>query len=164
MELWDILDAQRNKTGRSVERGNPMEPGDYHLVVFSFIVNAQGQILISKRTPNKTFPNTWEITGGSAIAGDDSLSAITREVKEELGIELIHENGKIIKHIIHSGEFSYFADVWLFQQEVDMKDVVCQPEEVSEAKWATKDEINGLIEDHNFMVGIKELIDCLDCI
>lgn len=30
----------------------------------------------------------WETTGGSAVAGDDSLTAALRETKEELGIDL----------------------------------------------------------------------------
>ena len=32
MELWDIYDDNRLKTGRTVERGNPMAPGEYHIV------------------------------------------------------------------------------------------------------------------------------------
>lgn len=141
MELWDILDENRDKTGRFVERGKPMESGDYHLVVFAFIKNDKGEFLISKRTSNKTFPGTWEITGGSGIVGDDSLSAITREVKEELGVELIDKNGKIIKSIRCECDCSYFADVWIFEHDIDIKDVVCQPEEVSEARWATREDI-----------------------
>ena len=35
----------------------------------------------------------WETTGGSALAGDDSLTAALRETKEELGIDLDPQKG-----------------------------------------------------------------------
>ncbi|MCC5912691.1 MAG: NUDIX domain-containing protein [Clostridiaceae bacterium] len=161
MELWDILDKNRNKTGRIAERGKSMNPGEFHLVVFAFIKNSKGQILISKRTPNKTFPNTWEITGGSAIAGDDSYSAIVREVKEELGIDLT-SSGRILMSTVYEGECSHFADAWLFEQEIDIEDVICQPEEVSEARFASKEEIYRLYEEGIFMVGNPSIINCLE--
>lgn len=161
MEMWDILDQNRIKTGCLVERGQPMKPGDFHLVVFAFIKNSNGKFLISKRSPEKTFPNTWEITGGSAIAGDDSLKAIKREVKEELGIDMIGE-GKLLKSTKYEGEFSHFADIWLFEQEIDMKHVICQTEEVSEAKLATKEDIKMLIEEGLFMTGNPSVIACLE--
>lgn len=162
MELWDILDESRSKTGRVVQRGKSMNSGEYHLVVFAIIINSEGEFIISKRTPNKTYPNTWEFTGGSALAGEDSLSAILREVKEELGIELINSNGKLLKTIKYE-EGSYFADVWLFEQDIEIKDVVCQPEEVSEARIATKKEVIKLIEEdifikNTFIRGCLELI------
>ncbi len=161
MELWDILNQNRMKTGGLVERGQPMKPGEFHLVVFAFIRNTNGQFLISKRSSEKTFPNTWEVTGGSAIAGDDSLKAIKREVKEELGIDMIGE-GKLLKNTKYEGDFSHFADIWLFEQEIDMKHVICQPEEVSEAKLATKEEIKRLIEEDLFMTGNPSVIACLE--
>ena len=37
MELWDVLDENRNKTGKLIERGKPMRSDEFHLVVFAFI-------------------------------------------------------------------------------------------------------------------------------
>lgn len=164
MELWDVLDENGNKTGRLVERGKPLNAGEYHLVVFSFIKNPKGQFLISKRAEYKTAPNTWEITGGAAIAGEDSLSAITREVKEELGIALLRGNGKMVKRIRYETEYSFFADVWIFEEDIDIKDVICQPEEVSDAKWATKEEIKILIKKQIFMYQKDAIINCLELV
>jgi len=36
MELWDIYDKYRHKTGRIHERGIPLKDGDYHLVLHIF--------------------------------------------------------------------------------------------------------------------------------
>src|SRR6056297_2451515 len=155
MELWDVLDENRNKTGRLVERENPVSllgSGEYHLVVFAFIRNGDGRFLISKRAPNKIIPNMWEITGGSAITGDDSERAILREIKEELGIDVDPEKGRLLKSFKIEDERSFFADIWYFEHEVDLSQVVCQPEEVTEAKLASKDEIMDMVDEGTFAI------------
>ncbi len=153
MELWDVLDENRNKTGRVHERGKPMAAGDYHLVVHVWIVNDNGEFLISKRTPNKPWPNMWECTGGSAVTGDTSLSAALREVSEELGIQLDPENGQLLLSRRRDGfDMPDFCDVWLFRQNIDIASVVLQEYETCDAKWATKDEILDMINKGEFVI------------
>ena len=84
VELWDILDKNGNVTGRVHERGKPMNKGEFHLEVYVWIENDNGEYLISQRSLNKTFPNMWECTGGNAVVGDDSLTTALKEAKEEL--------------------------------------------------------------------------------
>ncbi|MBX4269605.1 NUDIX hydrolase [Clostridium estertheticum] len=152
MELLDILDGNGEKTGKTVERGKPMGQDEYHLVVQIWIKNRHGEFLITKRTPNKTIlPNMWETTCGSAIIGDDSLKAALREVKEEIGINLSPANGKFLFRLKRQHfDFPDFVDVWLFKQEVDMTEVIYQPEEVCGAKWATLNQIQSMIESGEF--------------
>ena len=163
MELWDILDENGNKTGRTVERGKPMKQDEYHLVVNVWIKNSNGKYLISKRTPNKTFPNMWETTSGSAITGDDSLQAALREAKEELGIDLSPSKAEFLFRLKRQNHtFPDFVDVWLFRQDVDINDVIYQPEEVCGAKWATASEIQSMIasgEFANTFTYLEELFD-----
>ncbi len=161
MELWDVLNSSREKTGKLIRRGDKMENGEYHLVVFAFIRNSDGKFIISKRSPDKTFPGKWEITGGAAISGDDSLSAVIREVKEELGIDLKTQNGKIIKSVRVECDSSYFADIWLFEQEFDMDEIVCQPEEVSEVKIVSKETLISMVENGQFIRN-EYVTGCLD--
>ena len=60
MELWDILDGNGNKTGKTVERGKTMRQDEYHLSVHIWIKNSNGEFLITKRTANKKIlPNMW---------------------------------------------------------------------------------------------------------
>ena len=119
-EIWDIYDKNRQKTGKFHRRGDPLAPGEYHLVVHVWIQNPDGRFLLTKRSPNKGFPNLWEATGGSALAGDDSLTAALREVEEETGLVLQPENGRIIHK--YSGA-DYHTDVWLFRQDFDLEGV-----------------------------------------
>ncbi len=144
MEFWDVLDENRNPTGQVHERGKPVNPGEYHLVVHVWIQNSRGEYLISKRTPNKPYPNLWECTGGSVLAGETSLQAALREVQEELGIILPPENGRVIRSGIRRDDF---FDVWLFHHEADIQSVVFQEGETCDAKWATKDDLMKLWEE-----------------
>lgn len=137
-EIWDVYDKNRNLTGRTHRRGDPLPEGDYHLVVHVWIQNSSGQFLLTKRSPNKGFPNMWETTGGSALAGDDSLSAALREVREETGLTILPENGKCL--MTYQGS-DYITDVWLFRHDCPMEEVVLQEGETCGAMFADKEEI-----------------------
>jgi nucleoside triphosphatase YtkD len=153
-ELWDVYDSERNLTGRTHRRAVPMEKGDYHLGVHAWLQKSTGEFLITKRAPNKGYPNMWECTAGSAVAGDDSLAAVIREVKEETGLDVYPKNGKCVftiklEHCI--------CDIWLFKQDFDIRQVVLQDNETIDAKYATVDEIRQMIKNGEFIAS-----QCID--
>ena len=147
-ELWDVYDENRNLTGKLHPRGKMLPHGCYHLVVHVWIMNDDGKFLITKRSPNKGFPNMWECTGGSALAGDDSLTAALREVQEETGLMLEPENGKVI---LSTREKDYFRDVWLFRQSFELSRVVLQPGETVDKHMAGEKEIRKLFSQGAFV-------------
>lgn len=146
-EYWDIYDANRNKTGRVRRRGDPLAPGDYHLVVHIWVLNRRGEFLITQRAPEKTFPLMWECTGGSALAGEDSLAAALREAREETGIALLPENGELVTTLHRRDDF---ADVWLFRQDVALADFVSQPGETIAARLTSPEEIRRMMDEGTF--------------
>ena len=84
MELFDLYTAEREKTGRTMVRGEAVPEGCYRLVVHVCIFDPEGRMLIQQRQPfKKSWSNLWDITvGGSAVAGDSSRSAAERETME----------------------------------------------------------------------------------
>lgn len=90
MEYWDIYDAKRTKTGKTMLRGENFPDGAYHLVVHICVFNDKNEMLIQQRQPFKEgWPNMWDITvGGSAVKGDSSQTAAERELMEELGVKI----------------------------------------------------------------------------
>ena len=48
-ELWDIRDAEGNPTGRVIERGMPLEEGEYMLAVHIYIVNYDHKIIFPQK-------------------------------------------------------------------------------------------------------------------
>ena len=133
-ELWDVYDADRNLTGRLHRRGDFLEEGDYHLVVHVWLLNSKGEFLLTKRAPNKGFPNTWETPGGAAQAGDDSLGAALREVWEETGLIAFPENAECIYSFRREDDF---CDVWLIRQDFDLEDVVLLDGETVDTMYAS---------------------------
>ncbi len=150
MELWDIYDKYRQKTGQTHKRGIPMKKGDYHLVIQVWIVNDDGQLLIQRRQQCKElWPNMWDCSvAGSVILGENSKAAAIRETKEELGVDL--DITKVEK-IFTVKFFCGFTDVWLVRQNVDINDLKPQYDEVSDAKWATENEILEMIQNGEFI-------------
>ena len=82
-ELWDLYGADRAPLGRAHVRGEALPEGCFHLVVHVWIRNSRGQYLISQRAAGRSaFPLMWETTGGSVLAGEDSLAGALREARE----------------------------------------------------------------------------------
>ena len=142
-ELWDVYDADRRPTGKLHRRGDFLKKGEYHLVVHIWLLNSKGEFLLTKRAPNKGFPNTWETSGGAAQAGDDSLSAAIREVREETGLVAFPENAQRIYTFRREDDF---CDVWLVRQDFDINSVVLLPGETVDKKYATVEEILEMYE------------------
>ncbi len=148
MELWDVYDHCFRKTGKLHERGNPLGPGEYHLVVAIFPVNSDGQVLIQKRNASlKLLPGIWAATGGSAIQGEDAWDACRRELMEELGIAATRENAELIAMFKRID--SYNA-VWLIHTDVKAEELSLQAEEVSDARWVTLAELKAMAKEGEF--------------
>ena len=78
MELFDLYTADRQKTDRTMVRGEPTPKGFYRMVVHVCIFNLEGQMLIQQRQPFKRgWSNLWDVTvGGGARARDSSRARL----------------------------------------------------------------------------------------
>lgn len=150
MELWDIYDEHRQKTGRTHERGVPLANGDYHLVVHVWIVGSDGRFLIQRRQPwKRSWPDLWDCAAaGAAQVGDDSLRAALRETEEELGLALEESKMKLLFTVDFDNGFD---DHWLCMADVRPEELELQYEEVAQAKWATEEEIRALVSGGAFI-------------
>lgn len=151
MEKWDLYTRNREKTGREHVRGEKIPEGFYHLVVHIWIRNCKGEYLISQRSANRpTSPLMWECVGGSVLIGESSIDGALREVKEEVGLDLEPETGKILFTKIRS-TFNDIVDVWLFEYDGDLHLDDATTDEVSDCRWMTVSEIRKLYEDNRLV-------------
>ncbi len=58
------------------------------LVAAVALVDADGRVLVSKRPEGKQLAGLWEFPGGKVEAGERPETALIRELKEELGIDV----------------------------------------------------------------------------
>ncbi len=148
-EIWDILDENRHPTGRTQRRGDELAKGDYHLVVHIWMRNSKGEFLLTKRSENKGYPLMWETTGGSAISGDDSITAALREVEEETGIHLSVETGKVL--FTHKREEA-FIDVYLFENvDIPLADINLLEGETIDKGYFSLSEVISMYESGKFV-------------
>lgn len=160
MEVWDIYDENRVKTGRTIIRGEEMQQGDYHLVVHVCIFGSDGKMLIQQRQPfKKGWSGKWDVTvGGSAVSGDTSRTAAVREVKEEIGLDIDLDG---VRPVMTVNFERGFDDYYIIEQDADIDSLTLQHEEVRAVKWADYDEICAMIDSGEFIPYEKEMIGLL---
>lgn len=57
-------------------------------VVAAVIFNERGEFLLAQRPAGKAYAGYWEFPGGKVEAGEDAATALTRELHEELGVNV----------------------------------------------------------------------------
>ena len=155
-EIWDLYNENRELLGKDHVRGEQLPIDGYHLVVHVWIRNSKGQYLISQRSANRpTNPLMWECVDGSVVKGEDSLQGVLREVKEEVGIDLLPEKGQVVLSDIKKIEFgkvvNKIVDVWLFDYdgEVDLGNATT--DEVAQVAWMNGEQIKELFDANMFV-------------
>lgn len=141
MEFNDIYDKDRNLTGRVHRRGTRWQKGEYGLVVCVWVYDGKGNLLLTRRAPEKSFAGSWENSGGAALAGETSLQAITRELREETGLIAGPEEFELLctgrDRICH-------YDFYCLCRSCDTQ-IVLQPGETDAAKWVSFEQIHEMI-------------------
>lgn len=144
MELWDAYTRDGKRTGQTLVRGEPIPDGLYHLVCDVLVRHRDGSYLCMKRSSTKDiYPGYYEATaGGSALAGEDPLQCIRRELEEETGI-VCEEFTKIGYDISRDTLYhSFFCTV-----SCDKNSVCLQPGETEDYVWMTEPEFIRFIDE-----------------
>ena len=147
MELFDVLDECGNPTGEVHDRSTPLPKNLYHLIVLVAVTNSQKQLLVMLRHPDKLNGNCWEISGGSALSGEDSITAIRRELKEETGISLPKESFSFLKRTKCR---TTFQDFYHAVADIPVEEVTFQEGETAGARWVDREQFIELVESGRF--------------
>ena len=156
MEYWDIYDAEKRPTGRTMKRNDwCLKDGEYHLTVLGVVARPDGTYLITKRVMTKAWaPGWWEVSGGAAQAGESSEEAVCREVREETGLDISNAEGGYLftyKRENPGEGDNYFVDCYLFTLPFAPEQVKIRPNEALEYKLATLEEIQELAQQGIFL-------------
>ena len=156
MEYWDIYDSNKKKTGRTMKRNDwCLADGEYHLTVLGVVVRPDGKFLITQRVMSKAWaPGWWEVPGGAAQAGEDSLQAVIREVKEETGLDVsgCEDAYCFTYHRENPGQGdNYFVDVYRFRLDFSQEDICLQEAETAGYRLADAQEIKELAAQGIFL-------------
>ncbi len=154
MEYWDIYDENKQLTGRTMERNDfTMQPGDYHLTVLGVVCRPDGKFLITRRAMDKKWaPGWWEVSGGGVTAGEDSLTAVKREVLEETGLDVSGAAGGYqFSYRRESKGDNYFVDIYRFMMDFTEEDITPQLRELTGFMLADKAQIEAFAAEGIFL-------------
>ncbi len=164
-EYVDILDGiTGEKTGEIITKKEAHRTGKWHGSVHIWIISEdKKKILLQRRCFDKSlFPNMWDISvGGHVSSREDSFISAKRELSEELGLnpdKYSFEYVGVIKEKFIDGDIvsNEFVTIYRIISDVDLDDIVLQTEEVSEARWFTKDELNTLRNEDKVIPHVEE--------
>ena len=145
-ELWDLYDAQGNRTGKTMTRGEEVPVGYYHLAVHIWPINSRGEFLVQRRAPHVQWkPNLWAVTGGSAISGEDALTAARRELREEIGLDASVTEMQQIACLRRTNSF---CCVYCVHTDRPAESFSLQKEEVSAVAWCGRTRLTRMLSEN----------------
>jgi 8-oxo-dGTP pyrophosphatase MutT (NUDIX family) len=144
MEFNDIYDKDRRLTGRLHRRGDRWRKGEYGLVVCVWVYDGKGNLLLTRRAPQKSFAGTWENSGGAAKAGETSRQAIARELFEETGIRAEEAEFEFLRSV---QDKTCFYDHYCLRRQVPLEQIVLLPGETDCAQWASFQQVHTMIQN-----------------
>ena len=70
-------------------------------VAAAIITRADGRVLLAQRPPGKAFAGYWEFPGGKLEPGETPRDALTRELAEELGLEVRRATPWLVQRFVY---------------------------------------------------------------
>lgn len=146
-EHWDLLNKRREIIGQK-KRGQAFSAGEWHLVVNATIFNFKHEILLQQRSFNKIGrPGEWDLeTGGSALAGETSLDAIRREVKEEINLQYDFKTENFVESFRN---WPVFDDWYAIKVDLPLASFQIQKSEIEQIRYVPIGELTQYISDDN---------------
>ena len=115
----------------------PTQLDQFIHVAAGVVENASGEILIAKRPPHLHQGGLWEFPGGKLEAEEDSLTALRRELAEEVNIR-VKSATPLIQIPWHYGDKSVLLDVLY----VDEYSGEAHGREGQDIKWVRRDALS----------------------
>ncbi|MDO4681243.1 MAG: thiamine phosphate synthase [Lautropia sp.] len=70
-------------------------------VAVGVVLRPDGQVLLGQRLSGKSYHGWWEFPGGKFEAGEDAATAVARELKEEIGIQVHHSWPWVVREHVY---------------------------------------------------------------
>ena len=85
-------------------------------VVAAAVIDTQGRVLIAQRLAGSHMAGAWEFPGGKLENGEEPREALARELREEIGINIVGAPRPLIR-IEHSYPSKHVhLDIWVVRQ------------------------------------------------
>lgn len=159
-ELIDVLDENGVKTGEVLTRNEVHKRGLWHRAIAVAIINEQNQILVQQRSFKKEKnAGKWDISvAGHISSGQDALSAASREINEEVSVNLgFNLDIKEFRYMFSYRKQEILKEDYIERQFYDFfvlrkdglraENIKIQESEVEQIKFVSVSELNEMIEN-----------------
>lgn len=116
----------------------------HHIVtsVVAAIVDDRGRVVLTRRAV-PPFADLWVMPGGKIGLGEPILSALHREVREEVGIDVhVGELIDVYEHLAPGQDNDHHVILY-YRCRPSRRDLCPNPAEVAEARWVSREELPG---------------------
>jgi isopentenyl-diphosphate delta-isomerase len=166
-EYIDIVTNEGLPTGKSALKSEIHLKGYFHNTAHVWLYTKQGEILLAQRAASKSiYPLLWDVSVAGHVDASETIEhAAIREVKEEIGFDLIENN----LHKIGVSECfqSYpngivdneFHHTFISELNIEIKDLSLDKNEVEDVKLVNLHKFQNLIDnigsDNHFVASNK---------
>lgn len=105
------------------------------------VISRGDRVLMIRRGRDVPFPDYWSPVTGRIEPGEGQAAAVAREVREELGLEVVPVR-KVWE--CPSSDGAYRLHWWTVELVDEAAALVLDPQEVSEARWIRPEELREL--------------------
>lgn len=153
-EVLDLYDDNFNKLDKTIIRRKDEIPPGTNIMQSYILIKNNDRYLLELSTKQNNYK--WAIPGGHVLSGETAEEALIRELNEELGISnLEYEKIDTIKFPYNS----YIFNIFYSDTFINIDKLFLQPNEVTQVKWCTKQEILELIENDKVPRGYAYILN-----
>lgn len=157
MEKIDLYNINKEKLGKTFIRNqDTLLENEYYLLPQAWIINNNNEILLTRRSLNKSYGGMWEPTSGHVKSGESSLEAIQRELFEEIGLKTEQSELTLVKTFIHKQSI---RDIWIVKKDLNISDLALSEHEVIGAKFVNISEFKQMLDNNEIISNLSYFID-----
>lgn len=138
---------------------SPLDQADCIVHVAVAVIVKNNSVLIARRPSHVHQGDLWEFPGGKLEAGETIKQALSREIHEELGIEIIHSE-PLISVLYHYEDKTVLLDSWKvsrFKGRTYASDSISMGLEKQKVQWVEVDQLN----QYSFPAANKPIINAI---
>lgn len=158
MEKRDLYNKYKENTEFTILKEQETPENYYTLVVTVLIQNSKNEILIQKRSKQKG--GEYGLTSGHPKSGENSLTGIITEIKEELGVEAQPKELQLL-YSSRDDNNRCFYDLYYLKKDYKKEKMLLQKEEVEKVYWFPEKKVKELCTRGEFKESHIEAFEIL---